>query len=346
MKAVVIAEHGGPEVLSLTERDAPTPGAGQVLVDVRAVGLNHLDMWVRQGVPGHEFPLPLVPGCDFSGTVAALGDGVTGLAVGQRVLAAPGLSCGRCRPCSEGDDHLCDHYGILGETTDGGCAEQAVLPAANAIPMPDNIDFVQAAAFPLTFLTAWHMLIVRCGLRAGDDVLVLAAGSGVGSAAIQIAKLHGARVIATASTQPKRDKALSLGADDVIDSTADDWFKQVKALTGRRGVDIVMEHVGEATFSGSLRCLAKGGRVVTCGATTGPKLTADLRHVFFKNLSILGSTMGSRGELHQIIELVARGQLAPVIDRVLPLESVADAHRAMTARAQFGKIVLVTGDPQ
>lgn len=343
MRAVVIAEHGGPEVLALVDRKKPEPGPGEVRVAVAAVGLNHLDTWVRRGVPGHTFPLPLIPGCDFSGTLDALGAGVRGLTVGQRVLAAPGVSCGRCECCSSGQDNLCESYGILGETCDGGCAEYAVIPAANALPMPESLSFEQAAAFPLTFLTAWHMLLTKCGLRAGDDVLVHAAGSGVGSAAVQIAALHGARVIATAGSAEKRQQALALGAQHAVDYGQDDWPRQVKALTDRRGVDIVIEHVGEATMSGSLRCLAKGGRLVTCGATSGPRLEADLRHVFFKNLSILGSTMGSRGELHRIVRLMGRGVLRPVIDRVLPLEQVAAAHEAMAARAQFGKIVLSMG---
>lgn len=344
MKTVMIREHGGPEVLRIEERDALVPAPDQVLVGVRAVGLNHLDTWVRRGVPGHPFPLPLVPGCDFAGEVLAVGSTVRHVTPGQRVLAAPGVSCGHCGACAAGDDHLCAAYGILGETCDGGCAEQALIPSVNAIPMPEGLDFVQAAAFPLTFLTAWHMLLSRCGLRAGDDVLVQAAGSGVGSAAVQIARLHGARVIATAGSAAKRDAALALGAAHAVDYGDPTWPRQVKELTGGRGVDIVIEHVGEATMPGSLRCLAKGGRAVTCGATSGPRLEADLRHLFFKNLAVLGSTMGSRGELHRIVELVGRRLLKPVVDRVLPLERVAEAHDVMARREQFGKIVLVTGD--
>jgi NADPH:quinone reductase-like Zn-dependent oxidoreductase len=344
MKAVVIAEHGGPEVLQVVDRPAPVPAADQVLLDVRAIGLNHLDTWVRRGVPGHTFPLPLIPGCDFSGVVAQVGERVRGVELGQRVFVAPGHSCGMCAHCAAGDDNLCHHYGIFGETCDGGCSEQAVVPGVNVIPMPEGLDFVAAAAFPLTFLTAWQMLLRKCRLRAGDDVLVHAAGSGVGSAALQIAALHGARVIATAGSEEKRAKAKELGAHDVVDYTQADWPRQVKALTGRRGVDIVIEHVGEATFTGSLRCLAKGGRVVTCGATSGAELQIDLRHLFFKNIEVLGSTMGPRGDLHRIARLVGRGQLTPVIDRVLPMSEVAAAHEAMAARAQFGKIVLTTGE--
>ncbi len=334
MKAVVIREHGGPEVLRLEDLPEPTPRADQVLVDVRAIGLNHLDTWVRRGVPGHSFPLPMIPGCDFAGVVLKVGDAVDSLVPGDRVLAAPGFSCGRCGPCLSGRDNLCDGYGIFGETVNGGCAERACLPAVNALPIPEGLSFEQAAAFPLAFLTAWNMLVRRCEVSSADWVLVHAAGSGVGSAAVQIAKLHGARVIATAGSEAKRAAALDLGADHVIDYSQDDWPRQVKTLVGRRGVDVVFEHVGEATIEGSMRCLARGGRLVTCGATTGPHMAINLQHL---------STMGSRGDLVRIIDLVARGLLKPVVDRVLPLDQVADAHRAMGAREQFGKIVLVPG---
>jgi len=340
MQAVVIHEHGDLDVLRLEERERPTPRADEVLVQVKAVGLNRLDTWVRRGVPGHTFPLPMIPGCDMSGVVVETGELVTHLEPGARILAAPGLSCGHCPACSAGDDNLCPDYGILGETQDGSCAEYVAIPARNALPIPDALDFEQAAAFPLTFLTAWHMLVARCGIRPGDWVLVLAAGSGVGSAAIQIAKLHHAHVIATASTEDKRARALALGADHVLPSRDHDFSKDVKQITQRRGVDIVFEHVGEASMPLSLRSLARNGRVVTCGATTGPKLEADLRHLFFKNLSILGSTMGSRSELIQIVDLMGRGLLSPVIDRVLPLAEVATAHAALAEADVFGKIVL------
>ena len=344
MQAVVIHEHGGPETLRLQEHPTPEPRADEVRIAVRAVGLNHLDTWVRRGVPGHRFPLPMVPGCDCAGVVDAVGELVTHLAPGDRVLAAPGISCGHCPACARGDDNLCPDYGILGETRDGGCADFVTLPARNALPIPEGLEFEQAAAFPLTFLTSWHMLVVRCGLQSGDTVLVHAAGSGIGSAAVQIAKLHHARVIATAGTEAKRQRALELGADEVLPSREGDLAREVRALTNRRGVDIVVEHVGEATFPASLRCLARGGRVVTCGATTGPRLEADLRHLFFKNLSILGSTMGSRGELLHLVDLVARGLLKPVVDRVLPLERVAEGHRALEEREVFGKVILVNGE--
>jgi NADPH:quinone reductase-like Zn-dependent oxidoreductase len=341
MKAVIIREHGDLDALKFEELPDPQAGAGQVRLAVKAVGLNHLDTWVRRGVPGHAFPLPMIPGCDFCGVVDQVGAGVKGVAVGDKVLVAPGFSCGRCEACASGQDQLCKDYGMFGETTNGGCADFAVVPAVNAIPMPAKLEFTAAAAFPLTFLTAWHMLVARCGLRPGDDVLVHAAGSGVGSAAVQIAKLFHARVIATAGSDRKLEQARALGADHAINYETRDWVAEVRQLTARRGVDIVFEHVGEKTFPGSLKVLAKGGRVVTCGATSGSKLEANLQLIFFKSLSILGSTMGSRGELLRIVELVARGQLRPVVDRVLPLSQVREAHEAMGRREQFGKIVLV-----
>ena len=341
MRAVVIHEHGGTEVLKIEEVPDPTCNPDGVVLEVKAVGLNHLDTWVRRGIDGHTFPLPLIPGCDFSGVVTEVGKDVSGIQVGDKILAAPGLSCGHCRECTMGQDQLCHDYGILGETVNGGCSEKAALPATNAIPLPEGLSFEEAAAFPLTFLTAWHMLVARCDIQKGMDVLVHAAGSGVGSAAVQIARLFEARVIATASTDEKLEKAKQLGADIGINYEQTDWTKEVRSITNKRGVDIVFEHVGEKTISDSIRCLAKGGKVVTCGATTGPKLEANLQMIFFKSLSILGSTMGSRDELYRLVDLVGRGLLHPVIDRVLPLEDVAKAHDAMAKREQFGKIILI-----
>jgi NADPH:quinone reductase-like Zn-dependent oxidoreductase len=343
MQAVIIRAHGDLDALRFESLPDPTPAPDEVLVAVKAVGLNHLDVWVRRGVPGHSFPLPLIPGCDFAGEVVAVGSAVRGVSVGERILAAPGISCGRCIQCARGDDNLCKEYGILGETVNGGCAELATLPRRNVIPVPEGMSFTDAAAFPLAFLTAWHMLVARCGIRAGDDVLVHAAGSGVGSAAVQIAKLFHAHVIVTAGSDAKLARATELGADVGINYETHDWVREVKALTAKRGVDIVFEHVGEKTFAGSLRCLAKGGRVVTCGATTGPKLEGNLQAIFFKSLSILGSTMGSRGELMHIVDLMGKGLLRPIVDRVLPLSKVREAHDAMSRRQQFGKIVLVPG---
>jgi NADPH:quinone reductase-like Zn-dependent oxidoreductase len=340
MKAVVIRRHGGPEVLEFVEKPLPELKADEALVKVAAAAMNHLDVWVRKGVPGHKFPLPITPGCDGAGTVEAVGELVKHVRPGERVAFAPGMGCGACPACAKGDDHLCRSYGILGETRDGTCAEYVALPARNLLPVPPHADFVSAAAFPLTYLTAWHMIVERCRVQPGDDVLVLAAGSGVSVAAIQILKLLGARIFAAASTPEKLRRASELGAEILIDSARDDVAERVRAATGKAGLDVVVDHVGEATFGTSLRLLKKGGRVVTCGATSGPKLEADLRLIFFKSLSILGSTMGSLGELRRLWTLFERGRLAPVIDSVFPLADLAAAHARLETRAAFGKVVV------
>lgn len=340
MRAVVVREHGGPEVLRLEERELPEPAPGTVRVRVRAVALNHLDVWVRKGVPGHTFPLPIVPGCDVAGTVDALGAGVSGAAVGDAVVVGPGLSCGTCRPCRSGREHLCRSYGILGETRDGGCADAVVVPAANLFRKPTPLDFPAAAAVPLVFLTAWHMLVGRAELRAGESVLVHAAGSGVSSAAIQIARLLGGRVLATAGSDDKCARAIELGAHEAVNYRAADFVEAARRFTGKRGVDIALDHVGAETFDRTLRCLAKGGRYVTCGATSGYEMRTDFRPVFFKSLSILGSTMGGSHELAEVLEHVEAGRLRPVVDRVMPLAEVAEAHRRLESREGFGKVVL------
>jgi NADPH:quinone reductase-like Zn-dependent oxidoreductase len=341
MRAVVVREHGGPETLRLERRPVPEPGPGQARVRVDAVALNHLDLWLRKGVPGHVFPLPLVPGCDIAGTVDALGPGASGFAAGDAVVVGPGVSCGRCVPCRSGREPLCRDYGILGESEDGGCAEYAVVPAANLFPRPAGLDAPQAAAVPLTFLTAWHMLVGRADVRPGERLLVHAAASGVSIAAIQIARLLGARVLATAGSEAKCALARELGAEETVDLSREDFVAAVRAWTGKRGVDVAVDHVGRDTFDRTLRCLARGGRYVTCGATSGPEMATDFRPVFFKSLSILGSTMGGSHELAQVLALVGEGRLRPVVDGVLPLEGVAEAHRRLEERRALGKVVLV-----
>jgi NADPH:quinone reductase-like Zn-dependent oxidoreductase len=340
MKAIVFNEHGGPDVLKYT--DAPTPAivANEVLVLVRACALNHLDLWVRRGLPGIRFQFPHIPGSDIAGEVAEVGHLVSDVKVGDRVVLAPGLSCGHCQACAAGADNCCRKYTLFGYLADGGCAEFVKSPAANIIPIAPSMKFEEAAAIPVVFLTAWHMLITRAQLQPGEDVLVLAAGSGVGSVAIQIAKLTGARVIATASTDAKLAKARELGADEVINHSKNDILEEVKRLTGKRGVDVVVEHVGEATWEKSVLCLAQNGRLVTCGATTGYNGQFDLRYLYSRNLSLLGSYMGSRSELYCVLKLVADGKLHPVIDRVMPLAECAKAHALLENREQFGKIVL------
>ena len=340
MRAVVIHEHGGTDQLCFEDRPVPEPGPGQVRVAVHAAGVNHLDVWVRRGVPGHAFPLPLVPGCDGAGRIDAVGPGVS-LDIGARVVIAPGVVWGDDTQTAAGQDHLSPGYGIFGETCDGTCAEYVVLPARNALPLPDAISFCDAAAFPLVMLTAWNMVVRRAQVTPGDTVLVHAAGSGVSTAAIQIARHAGAAsILTTTSTQAKADRARALGADVVLDYSDPTWSKQVKKETGGRGVDVVVDHVGEATFGPSLKTLVRGGRYVFCGATTGAQVTAHLNLIFFKNLSILGSTMGSLGDLHVLLRLFEAGKLAPVVDSVLPWDDVAHAHRRLEAKEVFGKLVL------
>ncbi|MCB9789018.1 MAG: zinc-binding dehydrogenase [Deltaproteobacteria bacterium] len=341
MRAVVIREHGGLEVLAVTETPTPEPAWGQVRVRVRACALNHLDLWIRRGLPGAPWRLPLITGADVSGDVDAVGPGVEDLAPGTPVMVMPGLSCGHCARCVSGADHLCPDYGILGEHADGGLAEYCVVPRRNLVAKPERLDHTEAAALSLTFLTAWHMLVARAELRGGEVVLIQAAGSGVGSAAVQIARHLGATVIATAGSAEKLAAARDLGADFGIDYTSEDFVARTRQLTGGRGADVVFEHIGGDVFEKSLRALAWGGRLVTCGATAGVRAEVNLRHVFFKSQSILGSTMGSKGEYHQLVKLYERGIFQPVIDRVLPLDAIADAHRALEAREVFGKVVMV-----
>ena len=341
MKALVVQQHGGLEALRWEDRPTPEPGPGEVRVAVRAVGVNHLDTWVRRGVPGHRFPLPLVLGSDVAGVVDALGPGAVGLSPGDPVVLSPGVSCGTCTACLSGRDHQCRSYGLLGEHRDGGCADFIVVPRSNVLPKPPALSFVDAACVPITFLTAWHMLVDRAAIRPGETVLVHAAGSGVGAASIQIARMWGATVITTAGTPVKCERALALGAHHAIDYTASDFSRVVRDLTDRRGVDVVVEHVGAATWDGSLRSLAWAGRLVTCGATTGADVSLNLRQVFFKSLSILGSTMGSKGEMIEVLGHLGAGRLRPVLDRVLPMAEVAVAHTLLEGREVFGKVVLV-----
>lgn len=340
MKAIVFRRHGGPEVLEYTDAPEPQVNANEVLVRVRAVALNHLDLWVRRGLPGIEIPLPHIPGSDVAGEIAKVGELVAGVKVGDKVLLAPGVSCGHCTACLGGADNQCRRYTNLGYMIDGGCAEYVKVPAVNAIPIPSGLSFEEAAAVPLVFLTAWHMLAGRARLHAGEDVLVLGAGSGVGSAAIQIAKLLGARVITTTSSDAKKQKARELGADEVIDYNRDDVQTEVRRLTGKRGVDVVVEHVGTATWESSVLCLATGGRLVTCGATTGYNAKVDIRYLFSRHLSLLGSYMGSKAELHAVLKFIGQRRLRAVIDRVMPLAECRRAHEILEKREQFGKIVL------
>jgi NADPH:quinone reductase-like Zn-dependent oxidoreductase len=340
MKAIVFTAHGGPEVLKYMDAPDLTPRSNEVVVRVKACALNHLDLWVRRGIPGVPFPLPHIPGSDIAGEIAQIGADVTTVRVGQKVVLAPGVSCGKCAACVSGMDNRCRQFTNLGYMIDGGCAEFVRVPEVNCLPYPENLSFEEAASIPLVFQTAWHMLVARAELQPGEDVLVLGAGSGVGSAAIQIAKFFGARVIATAGNDEKLQKAKELGADYLINHKTQKIREEVRRISNKRGVDVVFEHVGTATWDESIASLAAGGRLVTCGATTGYDAKIDLRFLFSRQLSLLGSYMGTKAELQTVMKLVAAGKLKPVVDRIFPLAEAAAAHAYLESSSQFGKVVL------
>jgi NADPH:quinone reductase-like Zn-dependent oxidoreductase len=341
MKAIAIREHGGPEVVKLEDLPDPQPGPGQVVVAVKAAALNHLDIWVRKGWPGLKLAFPHVLGSDVAGVVEAVGPGVDGLKAGDAVVVNPSLGCGRCEQCLSGRENLCRKFAILGEHVSGGQAQKLAVIARNVLPKPARLSFEEAAAVPLTFMTAWHALVVRARVRPGETVLVHAAGSGVGVAAVQIAKLLGARVIATAGSDAKLEKAKGLGADEVVNYERQDFLQEVRRLTDKKGVEVVFEHVGKKTWEKSILSAAIGGRITTVGATTGFDPLTDLRHVFFRQISILGSTMGTAGDLLEVLKFVGEGKLRPVVDRTLPLAEARQGQDLLSERAQFGKIVLV-----
>ncbi len=338
MHAVRFHQHGGPEQLRYEEVPDPSPGSGQILVQLKAAALNHLDLFCRDGIPG--VPLPHIGGADGSGVVAATGAGVTGLQLGDRVLLNAGLSDQRCAFCQAGEHSLCDNFKILGEQVDGTFAEYVAVPQENAVPIPEGVSFVEAAAYPLVTVTAWRMLITRAQIRPGETVLILGAGGGVSSAAVQIAKHAGARVIVTSGSDAKLKRAEALGADLTINHREKDFSREVWALTHKRGVEVVVDSVGQATWPGSIRALAKGGRLVTCGASSGPKPDEDIRRIFAKQITILGSTMGNRREFAAVVALLRAGALKPTVDRTYPLQETPQAQRALEQGEQFGKIVL------
>jgi len=344
MHAVVFRRHGGPETLEYTDVPRPTPKAGEVAVRVKACAVNHLDLWIRQGIPAYQIALPHISGCDVAGVVETCGSGVTQAQVGQLVIVAPGLSCFQCEWCRAGHDNLCQSYGIIGAKTDGGYAEWMVARERDLLPLPEGVTFEEAAAFPLVFLTAWHMLITRARLRPGETVLVHAAGSGVGHAAVQIAKLAGATVYATVGSQRKEARANTLGADAVINYQREDVAARLHALTDQQGVDVVFEHIGPQTWEASVRVLKKGGRLVTCGATTGPSVPLDLRYVFSRQLTLFGSMMGTRHELETVTRLVGQRRLRPIVDTVFPLREARAAQERLLARDVFGKLILTPTD--
>jgi len=340
MKAIRFHKHGGPDVLRYEEALEPKIQANEVLVKIKACALNHLDLWLRVGVPGWPLAMPHIVGSDISGEIAQVGPLATRVKVGERVLLAPGINCGQCKECVQGLDSACRQYTLFGVMVDGGYAEYVKSPEANVIPIPGDLSFDEAAAVPLVFTTAWHMLFARAGLKPGEDVLVIGAGSGVGSAAIQIAKLVGARVIATAGADAKLAKARALGADEVINHTRQPIGEEVRRLTEKRGVDVIVEHVGTAVWDACFESLATYGRLVTCGVTSGGEVKLNLQALFGRQRAILGSFMGGKGELMEALKLIGRRKLKPVIDSAFPLKDAAAAQEKMESRDFFGKILL------
>ena len=341
MKAIVFHRCGGPGVLEPREMPDPACGANDVVVDVRACGINHLDLWVRAGLPGLEPEMPHILGSDVVGVVSRVGAEVAAPEVGARVFVHPTLSCGACERCLAGDDHLCRYHDVLGRRRNGGYAEKVAVPAANCLPFPDNLDWPEAAAMPLVFVTAWHMLADRAKLAEGETCLVIGAGSGVGSAAVQVARMLGARVIASASDAAKLARARELGAHETIDHSHEDLARRARELTGKKGVEVVFEHVGGRIFEQGVAALARNGRLVTCGATIGKEAQLDLNALFGRHLTLMGSWMGRRSELVEVLKFVRDGRLKPVVDSVMPLAEAAAAHRRIEAREHFGKVVLV-----
>lgn len=341
MKAAVVHQHGGPEVLKYEDFPDPEYDPDEVLIKVKACSINHLDLWIRQGLRNVTITLPHICGCDIAGKVAEVGKAVKGIEKGEEVVISPGTSCSRCEYCLSGNDNFCRQYQIIGGyERNGGYAEYVAVPPQNVIPKPRKLSYEEIAAVPLTFLTAWHMLVTRARMRVGETVLVVAAGSGVGSAAIQIAKLHGATVIATAGSEEKLRKARQLGADYTINHNMQDTAQEARNITNRRGVDIVFEHVGKATWDKSIQSLTHGGRLITCGATSGADVSLDIRYLYRRQLTLMGNFMGSKGEVLEIMKFVEDGKLRPVVDRVMPLSKAAEAHKLIGDRAVFGKVIL------
>lgn len=333
--------YGGPEVLEFVrDHPDPVPGPDQVIVRVHACSLNHLDLFVREGIPTLKLSFPHILGADGAGDIAEVGADVTDIDLGERVVVNPGIACGRCEYCLKGEDSQCVDYRILGEHLPGTYAEKVAVPARNVLRIPTDMDFAPASAAPLAFMTAWRMLITRANIRPGEDVLIHGAGSGLSTAAIQVAKLAGCTVFVTSSSDVKLEKAKALGADVMVNYKSMPWSKAIWELTGKRGVDVIVDHVGAATFKDSVRTLRKGGRVIVPGATTGPTLELDARYLYWRQLSVLGSTMANQREFEEVMKLVFMGRLKPVVDRVFPLEQARAAHEYLGKGEQFGKVVL------
>ncbi len=339
MRAAIFHEHGGPEVVRIEQVARPRPGPGDVLVQVRASAMNHLDLWVRRGIP-IETTMPHIGGSDISGVIAEAGEGVDPARIGERVVINPSLWCGHCRDCQRGEESQCATYRIQGEHTDGGFAEFVACAADHAYAIPDAMSFETAAAIPISYMTAWRALR-RAALAPGEDVLVIGASGGTALAAVQIARMMGARVFAVTGGAEKAARIKELGADVVYDRNETDWATALYRDTGKRGVDVVVENVGTPTWTGSVRSLARGGRLVTYGATAGPRVELDLRVVFWKQLQVIGTTMANRREWEDLLRTVFAGEIQPVIDRVMPLDEARAAHEYLEAGGQIGKVVLV-----
>jgi NADPH:quinone reductase-like Zn-dependent oxidoreductase len=340
MKAVRFHKHGGPEVLQYEEAPDPVPTSDEALVRVKACALNHLDIWARDGLPNVEISLPHISGSDIAGVVEWVPTEEKELRKGDEVIVNPGMGCGRCDRCLAGKDNQCRYYSIIGYGNDGGYAELVKVRRTHLIKKPEGMTFEEAASFPLVFETAYHMLVTKARVGPEDTVLVLAANSGVGSAAVQVAKLHGAEVIATAGDDQKMKRAKELGADHIIDHYKQDVLAEVRKITEKRGVDVVVEHVGKATWDNSVKALAKGGRLVLCGATSGSEVPTDLRYVFNKELTIYGSYMAGMGELLEVVKLFKERRLKAVVDSVYPLAEAKEAQSKLESSKHFGKIVL------
>lgn len=340
MKAVQFGSHGDRDVIEYGDFPDPEPDRGEVVVDVKAGALNHLDIWTRRGMPGIDLEMPHIPGSDAAGVVESVGEGVTRFEPGDRVAVSAGVSCGECEFCRHGEESLCPSFHIIGEHVRGVHAEKAAVPVENLVPVPAGVDWEVAGSASLVFQTAWRMLQTRADVEAGEKVLVLGASGGVGHAAVQIADHAGCEVFATASSEEKLAHAESCGADHVIDYEANDFAEEVAEITGRRGVDIVVDHVGEATYPDSLKSMAKGGRLVTCGATTGPNPDAGLNRIFWNQLSVIGSTMATPGEVDDVLELVWDGTFEPYVRETLPMSEAARAHEMIENREGFGKVVV------
>ncbi len=327
MKAIQIHEFGGPEVLTWEEIPDPVPAQDEVLLEVKAASINHLDIWIRKGLPGVK--LPRILGCDAAG-----------IAEGKRVLLNPATSCGTCEFCTVGNMPMCRQYAIWGEHKNGTDAQYLAVPRHALIPIPDEISFEEAAAAPLVFVTSWRMLMTRGRLQPSEDVLIWSAGAGVGTICIQMAKVAGARVFATASSDEKCARLKELGADHVFNHEKEDVVRKVKEITGKRGVDLVVDYTGKDTWARSLKVARKGGRIVTCGATSGFDPAENLRHIFFRQLEIIGCTMGNNKELQDALRLLFTGKVRPIIHGTFPMSEVAEAHKQIESRKVFGKLIL------